>query len=260
MTTYYKAVRLDRTSHYDGTTKWRKGAVVRAPNNLPIMLCANGIHGSKKLLDAVGCQNGPSLYCEFEPLPNTDESTGTDKSCFREVKVLRWLCQEDQDEMAGFKLYEANHAFNPLLHRQLRVKGGRDAALREWASVRTSVRTSVGALVRTSVRTSVGALVRTSVRTSVCASVDASVWASVCALISALIGASVWDSVRDSVGAYTGGLFPHITSWKYAETLGEMPWRPLLNLWYAGYVPSFDGTTWRLHAGRKAEVVHTWRP
>ena len=220
MTTYYKAVRLDRTSHYDGTTKWRKGAVVRAPNNLPIMLCANGIHGSKKLLDAVGCQNGPSLYCEFEPLPNTDESTGTDKSCFREVKVLRWLCQEDQDEMAGFKLYEANHAFNPLLHRQLRVKGGRDAALREWASVRTSVRTSVGALVRTSVRT------------SVCASVD----------------------------AYTGGLFPHITSWKYAETLGEMPWRPLLNLWYAGYVPSFDGTTWRLHAGRKAEVVHTWRP
>ena len=232
MTTYYKAVRLDRTSHYDGTTKWRKGAVVRASNNLPIMLCANGIHGSKKLLDAVGCQNGPSLYCEFEPLPNTDESTGTDKSCFREVKVLRWLCQEDQDEMAGFKLYEANHAFNPLLHRQLRVKGGRDAALREWASVRTSVRTSVGALVRTSVRTSVGALVRTSVRTSVCASVD----------------------------AYTGGLFPHITSWKYAETLGEMPWRPLLNLWYAGYVPSFDGTTWRLHAGRKAEVVHTWRP
>ena len=30
----------------------------------------------------------------------------------------------------------------------------------------------------------------------------------------------------------------------------------MLRLWYGGYVPSYDGTTWRLHAGPKAKIVH----
>jgi hypothetical protein len=63
----------------------------------------------------------------------------------------------------------------------------------------------------------------------------------------------VWDSVRASVGAYTGSLFPCIKEWKY--TNGKNPWRSLRKLWLGGYVPSFDGTTWRLHAGPKAKVV-----
>jgi len=78
------------------------------------------------------------------------------------------------------------------------------------------------------------------------------------------VGDSVWDSVGDSVGdsvwAYTGGLFPNITQWKYAEKLGPDPWRPFLTLWYAGYVPSFDGKTWRLHAGKDAKIVLEWMP
>jgi hypothetical protein len=73
---------------------------------------------------------------------------------------------------------------------------------------------------------------------------------------------SVGDSVRDSVGAsvwaYIGGLFSCIKSWKHAEQLGPDPWRPLLTLWYAGYVPSFDGKTWSLHAGKDAQVVAQW--
>jgi len=80
------------------------------------------------------------------------------------------------------------------------------------------------------------------------ASVRASVWAS--------MGASVRASVRDSVWDYIGGLFPAITSWQYAKSLGPDPWRPLLTLWYGGYVPSYDGTAWRLHTGPKAEIVH----
>ena len=81
-------------------------------------------------------------------------------------------------------------------------------------------------------------------------------WASVWASVGASVRASVWDSV----GAYTGGLFPNITQWKYAEKLGSDPWRPYLTLWYAGYVPSFDGKTWRLHSGEKAEIVLEWTP
>jgi hypothetical protein len=112
----------------------------------------------------------------------------------------------------------------------------------EWDSVRDSVRDSVGDSVWDSVRDSVW----DSVRDSVGDSVWASVWD------------SVWDSVRDSVRAYMGGLFPNIKVWKYADKLGSDPWRPLLTLWYAGYVPSFDGKTWRLHAGKDAKIIAQW--
>ena len=80
---------------------------------------------------------------------------------------------------------------------------------------------------------------------SVGASVGASVWASV--------GDSVWDSVWASVHGYIGSLFPNITAWNYCDR--KNPWRSIRKLWINGYVPSFDGTTWRLHRGPKARVV-----
>ena len=81
-------------------------------------------------------------------------------------------------------------------------------------------------------------------------------WASVGASVRASVRASVWDSVW----AYIGGLFPNIKTWKFAEKLGENPWEPLTELWYAGYVPSFDGKIWRLHACPKARIVHEFTP
>jgi hypothetical protein len=87
--------------------------------------------------------------------------------------------------------------------------------LKQWASVRDSVRASVRASVWASVRDSVRASVRASVWASVGASVGdsvrASVWASVGASVGDSVGdsvrASVGDSVGDSVGAYTGSFF-----------------------------------------------------
>ena len=76
---------------------------------------------------------------------------------------------------------------------------------------------------------------------------------------------SVWDSVRDSVGAsvgasvwaYTGSFFK-IPVWKYIKhPKGKYPYQPLVALWNQGFVPSFDGTTWRLHAGPKAKIVYS---
>ena len=70
------------------------------------------------------------------------------------------------------------------------------------------------------------------------------------------IGYSVGDSIRDSVGAYTSSLFPGITKWEHIDHLeGENPFQPCVDLWHKGLVPSYDGETWRLHAGKKAEVV-----
>ena len=102
--------------------------------------------------------------------------------------------------------------------------------LKEWASVRASVRDSVWA----SVRASVGDSVRDSVR----ASVRVSVW--------------------DSVWGYEGSLYKlKRNEWKYTEKIKTKgyPYQCLVKLWKQGLVPSFDGTTWRLHSGKNAKVI-----
>jgi len=248
----YKAVRLDKTSHYDQKTKWRTGNIVRPDRagGAEEGHCGHGIHCSPTLLHAVGLQGGPSLYAVVEPrgIIASDET----KMRCECVKVLRWLTQQEQDQLAEFKLWEANHPINPLMlpgPNQITKAQLRDLA--KWASVRASVRASAGdsvcASVWDSVWDSVWASVWASVWTGVGDSVRANMWASV--------RAGVWDSAGDSVGAYAGGLFPRIRIWKYAEELGPHPWNPLLRLWYAGIVPSFDGNEWRLHAGPKAAII-----
>ena len=77
-----------------------------------------------------------------------------------------------------------------------------------------------------------------SVGDSVRASVRASVWDSV----GDSVGDSVWDSVWDSVSTYF--------DIKYKYNFGVSQ-----KLWERGFVPSFDGKKWRLHAGPKAKIV-----
>ena len=135
-----------------------------------------------------------------------------------------------------------------------------------WASVWYSVRDSVGASVGASLRASVGASVGASVWASVRDSVGDSVWDSVRDSVRASVGysvrdsvgASVWDSVGDSVwnsvwasvGAYISTFF----AIKYNHDLSSA-----IKLWESGLVPSFDGTTWRLHSGEKADIVYEWK-
>ena len=118
--------------------------------------------------------------------------------------------------------------FNPLFKIQ-KVTNKDIALLKEWDSVRDSVRASV--------RDSVGASVRDSVW--------ASVWDSV--------GASVWDSVgasvRDSVGAYTSSYFDVKYKYNFSSCV---------ELWNKGLVPTFDGTNWHLCSGKNAKIVYTW--
>ena len=120
-----------------------------------------------------------------------------------------------------------------------------------WASVGASVWDSVGDSVRASVGNSVRASVGNSVRASVGASVGNSVRASVGNSVRASVGASVWDSV----GAYAGSFF-RIPKWKdIKHPAGRYPFQSPVTLWNQGLIPSFDGTTWRLHAGPKAAIV-----
>jgi len=152
--------------------------------------------------------------------------------------------------------WNVKEAFKPIHPLKIETKRmSRNTALRlvkEWDSAGASVLASVFASVRTSVWDAVGDSVWESVFASVLASVGDAVGDSV----RASVGDSVFASVLASVRAYIGSLFvPRITEWKYAEKLGPNPWKPLRELWVRGYVPSCDGTTWRLHAGKDAKAV-----
>jgi len=258
MDTFYKAIRLDGTSHYDQATKWRIGKILRHPSPDPVSVgdCGEGFHCSRNLLDAVGYQRGPSLYLLVDPIDIIKE--GKDKVRSASVKPLRYLTPQEVDELAGFKLWEANHPVNPFL-LEAKPMDDLEVKVRKWDSVKDSVGTSVRGSVWGSVRDSVWGSVWNSVWNSVWDSVWGSVWDSV----GDSVRDSVWnsvrgsvrDSVRDSVWAYIGGLFPQIKSWKYAQSLGECPWQSLLDLWYAGYIPSTDGKYWYVLAGPKAKIV-----
>ena len=67
-----------------------------------------------------------------------------------------------------------------------------------------------------------------------------------------------WDSVGDSVWAYTGTFYniPR-KEWKYTENIEceTYPFESVVKLWERGFVPSFDGEIWRLHCGPDAKIV-----
>ena len=123
--------------------------------------------------------------------------------------------------------------------------------LKEWISVWDSVRDSVG----------------DSVVDPVLDSVADSAWASV--------GDSVWDSVRDSVGdsvvdqvldSFVDSVRDSVWAsvWAYISSFISIEYKfdfsSAVKLWESGLVPSFDGTTWRLHSGEKADIVYEWTP
>ena len=60
-----------------------------------------------------------------------------------------------------------------------------------------------------------------------------------------------WDSVGDSVGAYISS---------FLDVEYKFDCSSAVKLWESGLVPSFDGTTWRLHSGGNADVVFEWKP
>ena len=81
-----------------------------------------------------------------------------------------------------------------------------------------------------------------------------------CSIVRASVGASVrdsvWASVGDSVWASVGANFHNIKDWKYVNHEENVyPFQCYVDLQEKGFIPSFDGKIWRLHAGKKAEIV-----
>jgi len=165
------------------------------------------------------------------------------------------LCKDNEVRL-GYKLSEALYPFNPL-HGKPKTPTAEDIELlKQLASVRDSVHDSVRASVfepvldsmRISVRGSAWDSVWSSVRGSVHDSVLGSAWSSV--------WSSVHDSVWISVHAYIDSLCLGGKKGKdIAHKPRSYPFQPAVDLWYRGFVPSFDGKTWRLHSGKDAKIV-----
>jgi len=177
------------------------------------------------------------------------------KRRYERIKLIRQVPNEEVKELAlaleskvGYKLSEALFPVNPFKIKAQSVTEQEIELLKRWILVSASVRASVGDTVWDSVWDSVGA--------SVMGSVWDSVWESVMASVGDTVWDSVWDSVRDSVSAYISSLFPNIKKRKHIDhPIGENPFQPAIDLWHRGFVPSFDGKTWRLHTGENAEIV-----
>ncbi len=173
------------------------------------------------------------------------------KRRYEQITLLRQVPLEEvrtlakaEEENVGYKLAEALFPVNPLKIKAGPVTDEEIDLLKKWASIRDSIRVSIWDSVWDSVWDSI----RDSVWDSVLGSVRGSAWDS--------LSGSIEDSVWDSVGAYISSLYTSIKKWKYIDhPEGENPFQPCIDLWHRGFVPGFDGKTWRLHAGEKAEIV-----
>jgi hypothetical protein len=140
--------------------------------------------------------------------------------------------------------------------------------LKKWASVWSSmvrynaatdnVMDIVGSSVMDIVKASVGFSVRASVRPSVGNIVGPSVMASVWDSVGNSVGSSVWSSVWDGMWAYIGSFFklPR-KDWRYTKGIKtkQYPFKPAVDLWEMGLVPSCNGTTMRLYGGKDVKVL-----
>jgi hypothetical protein len=207
------------------------------------------------------------LFSKFEITPKNGNYLEPDEWVFRwdESPVPKWADQKCKEAALAAhkkwlkqldKFIIRHPIVNPFkLTPPATINKTHFALLKKWASVRASVGGSVGGSVWDSVRDSVRDSVGASVGGSVRASVGDSVWDSVGASVGASVRDSVRASVRASVWAYVGSFF-RIPVWKYVKhPKGKYPYQPLVTLWNKGIVPSFDGTTWRLHGGPEAEIL-----
>jgi len=186
------------------------------------------------------------------------------KRRYEQITLLRQVPLEEvrtlakaEEENVGYKLAEALFPANPLKIKAGPVTDEEIDLLKKWASLWDSIiRSSVWDSVLDSVRGGIRVSIRDSIWDSVWDSIRGSVLGSVRGSVLDSVRGGILDSVRGSVWAYISSLYTGIKKWKYFDhPEGENPFQPCIDLWHRGFVPSFDGKIWRLHAGEKAEIV-----
>lgn len=174
--------------------------------------------------------------------------------------AMRWLSEWAAVKLNGWKVKEAFNPFNPLLVEDRCLPEDELRRLvAEWVKAQNSISYLRGSAAWSSVSATIVDCFGESILEEVRSSVWWKVWHGVeVKVINKTPCGSSSSTAAMSFGAafnvYVASLFPGL-QWAGTEAIGPDPWRPMLTLLDAGYIPVFDGATWRLHKGRKADVV-----
>jgi hypothetical protein len=243
----YKVLNKDLTSPYQGFQFELGKTYVCDDFDTSDDECSNGFYavGFNGLVCAINKDGKKHSVFEVE-VGGRSKEFNQFKRRYEEITIVRELSDDEIkegllacEEKEGYKVCGACYPVNPFEVNPMPLEDAKKL-LEEWKKVRASIWDSV----------------LDSVRDSVWDSVWDSIWYSVWSLVRDSVRASVRDSVRasvldsvwDSVMAYISSLFTNIEQWKYVKhEAGVNPFQSGINLWKGGYVPSFDGKTWRLH-------------
>jgi len=224
---FYKLTQPDGFDFHTGETINYRDAVgktVRAPNfNASGELCSSAfLHASRK---PDQCFVGASIPCSAFVVRGAPILEDNQKVGFESLYIEK---EVDPASIFKWNYNAAANPINPFSIRPPKIAQRHILLLKNWATVWATV----GATVWDTIWDTVGA----------------TVWATVGATVGVTVGATVWDTV----GAYVGSLFvPVVKQWKI-----RYPFRDVVDLWYDGLVPSFDGKTWRLHGNQNANILY----
>ena len=243
----YKVLNKDLTSPYQGFQFELGKKYVCDDFDTSGNECSKGFYAVDFNGLAYAINNGGQKHSVFEvEVGGRSKEFNQFKRRYEEITIVRELSDDEIkegllacEEKEGYRVCEACYPVHPFEVNPMPLEDAKKL-LEEWKKVWASIWASIWDSVRASVRASIWASIWDSVRASVRASVRDSVMDSV--------RASVRASVMDSIWAYISSLFPNIKKWKYVNHEdGVNPFQSCIDLWKGGYVPSFDGKTWRLH-------------
>jgi len=147
---------------------------------------------------------------------------------------------------------------NPLLLETKISVGEAIKPLKKWqviystiySAAYSSAASEIYSEVYSAVTLAIGSAANSIVYSAVALAAGAAVYSAVASAIYSAIhlnaGSAVYSAVYSALWAYISSLFDIQYKYDFSSAI---------KLWESGYIPSFDGTTWRLHCGKKAKIV-----
>lgn len=244
MKTYYKLARPDGFDFFTASTiNYRvaaqatgKDKIVKVPNPATFKgLCSNGvIHASANPND---CFEGAEIPCSAYRVMGQPVGRVGKKVAFFQLEVVEEI--HDLDALFGWDYSQVAPAVIPLQLPEPKITDEEIELLKQWSLLWRSVYTSIPALIPIWLWYWVGAVMAPPLGDPVAKAVFA---------VAHTSHTSILGTVAAAMWAFLGSLFPSITADGYA-------FQPVVDLWKRGIIASFDGEIWRLHSGKKAEIV-----
>jgi len=253
----YKLTYPDGYDFYSGSINYREaiGSTIRVHDYDPpeVGVCGKGLHASKNPNDCFAIAKIPCAAFRVKGIDLIVKDE--EESRFQSLKVIEEIF--DLDKLFGWKYSELINSANPFMIPTPEITDEHIRLLGNWISIINKIK-GISELIWYSIGNSVKDVVIIA---------GDYVWGNIGKRCGDYIRnsakdigptcESAWDITWNITWAYIGSLFPDIKKWKgINHKPGEYPFQSAVDLWNMGLIPSFDGNTWRLHAGPKGEIVY----